>query len=232
MLQESGDWKFDSEIVPIFDEHVRLSVPLYSEIHNMITEMSYWFVEDFTNIYDIGTSIGETVHNINNKHKNKNINYIGIDSSESMVIKARERFKDEGCITVLNQDATDKSFVMNNACYITAVLSIMFVPQRQRQDLINKIYKGLNYGGAFVMIEKIVGSNARFDEMWVELYHDLKLKNGLKHQEVIAKSQSIRGILKPNTVDENISMLKKAGFSNIDTFFKWNNFAGFIAIKL
>ncbi|QSF43383.1 methyltransferase domain-containing protein [Paenibacillus tianjinensis] len=232
MLQESGDWKFDSEVVPIFDEHVRLSVPLYEEIHNMITEMSYWFAEDFTNIYDIGTSTGETIHNLSIKHKNKNIKYIGVDSSESMVIKARQRFDKESSVTILNQDVSDSNFAMNNASYITAVLSIMFISQRQRQDLIHKIYNSLNYGGAFVMIEKVVGSNARFDEMWIELYHDLKLKNGLKHEEVIAKSQSIRGILKPYTVDENISMLKKSGFTNIDTFFKWNNFAGFIAIKL
>ncbi|MEC4565516.1 methyltransferase domain-containing protein [Paenibacillus sp. CMAA1739] len=232
MLKSSGDWRFDSEVVPIFDEHVRPSVPLYDEIHNMIKDMSYWFVEDDTNVYDIGTSTGETISNLSAIHSSKKIKYFGIDSSESMVQKARQRFEQNSSITITSQDVTDENFVLNNASYVTAVLSIMFIPQRQRQDLINKIYNSLNYGGAFVMIEKIVGSSARFDEMWIELYHDLKLKNGLSHQEVVAKSQSIRGILKPYTVDENINMLKQSGFTNIDTFFKWNNFAGFIAIKL
>lgn len=46
-----------------------------------------------------------------------------------------------------------------------------------------------------------------------------------------AKSRAIRGVLQPYTVDENIQMLQEAGFRDIDTFFKWNNFVGFIAIK-
>jgi len=37
--------------------------------------------------------------------------------------------------------------------------------------------------------------------------------------------------MKPFTVQENMKMLNEAGFRDVDMFFKWNNFAGFVAIK-
>ena len=126
---------------------------------------------------------------------------------------------------------TDNDFILSNASFAVSMLTLQFIQQRKRAQLTNKIYNSLNKGGCFVLVEKIIGNNARFDEMWIEIYHDLKIKNGLTENEVFAKSRSIRGILKPYTVDENIQMLHSAGFKDVDVFFKWNNFAGFLAIK-
>jgi tRNA (cmo5U34)-methyltransferase len=107
----------------------------------------------------------------------------------------------------------------------------MFIAQKHRQDVVKKIYDGLNVGSAFIMVEKVIGSNARFDEMWIELYHDMKHRNGVSEVDIFKKTRSIRGVLKPNTVDENIRLLNSVGFKDVDMFFKWGNFAGFIAIK-
>jgi len=32
-------------------------------------------------------------------------------------------------------------------------------------------------------------------------------------------------------VEENRNLIKKVGFPTVDLFFKWNNFAGFIALR-
>lgn len=229
-LKGVSNWKFDKNVVPIFDEHVRKSVPMYDEIHYLITDIAGWFLQDNTNVYDIGTSTGEVILNLINTYKTKEINYIGIDSSEDMCRKANERFNNYKNVKILNQDVTI-NFKFENASLITSVLTVQFIPETKRQNLINKIYEGLNKGGAFILIEKVIGSNARFNEIWIELYHQLKLRNGLSEKHVFEKARAIRGVLKPYTVKENIEMLEIAGFKDIDMFFKWNNFAGFIAIK-
>jgi tRNA (cmo5U34)-methyltransferase len=229
-LKGVSNWKFDKNVVPIFDEHVRKSVPMYDEIHHLITDIAGWFLQDNTNVYDIGTSTGEVISNLINTYKTKEINYIGIDSSEDMCRKANERFNNYKNVKILNQDVTI-NFKFENASLITSVLTVQFIPETKRQNLINKIYEGLNKGGAFILIEKVIGSNARFNEIWIELYHQLKLRNGLSEKHVFEKARAIRGVLKPYTVKENIEMLEIAGFKDIDMFFKWNNFAGFIAIK-
>jgi tRNA (cmo5U34)-methyltransferase len=67
--------------------------------------------------------------------------------------------------------------------------------------------------------------------MYVELYHELKLKNGLSMEHVFNKSRSLRGVQRPNTIEENREMLSVAGFKDIDIFFKWANFTAFLAMK-
>lgn len=228
---QKSNWQFDREVVKIFDDHVRKSVPLYNEIHELVVDIAGWFLEDHTNVYDIGTSTGECVCNLSNSYPYRQVQFIGVDISSDMVTKAKERFISKNNVTIVNGDITDSDFYVTNASFITAILTLQFIPQRKRQNLLNKIYSGLNKGSGFIMVEKIIGNNARFDEMWIDLYHDLKVRNGLTENEVFAKSRTIRGIMKPNTVEENIHMLSDAGFQDVDMFFKWNNFAGFLAIK-
>lgn len=227
---EKANWKFDKEVTEIFDSHVRKSVPLYDNFHNIIGDLSEWFIEENTNVYDIGTSTGEGLINLISHHKNKKVNYIGIDSSTDMLEKAKNNLKDYN-VTLINGDITNSDIEIHNASFITSILTLQFIPQRKRKQVIEKAYEGLNKGGALVIVEKIIGNNARFDEMFIELYHDFKLSNGLTEEEVFAKSRAIRGVMSPNTVQENINMLTEVGFKDVDIFFKWCNFVGFIAIK-
>ena len=41
---KSKSWKFDKLTVPDFDNHVKKSVPLYDEGHNLICDVSDFFV--------------------------------------------------------------------------------------------------------------------------------------------------------------------------------------------
>ncbi|AKO95007.2 hypothetical protein BEH_07920 [Priestia filamentosa] len=228
-IYKECDWKFDKEVVPIFESHVRKSVPMYEEIHSLINDISGWFIEDDTNVYDIGTSTGETLTNLLNSYPNKKAKYFGIDSSLEMIEKAKEKLKYNN-VQFIHDDVTE-GFTFDNASLTVSMLTMMFISEKKRQNLVDKIYKGLNKGGAFILVEKVIGSNARFNEIWIELYHQLKLKNDIDEKDVFAKSRAIRGVLKPYTVQENIHMLESAGFTKIDTFFKWNNFVGILCVK-
>ena len=230
VLSEKANWKFDKEIANIFDSHVRKSVPLYDNFHNIIGDLSEWFVEDNTNVYDIGTSTGIGLNNLISHHTNKKVNYIGVDNSAEMLKKARNNLKNCN-VTLINGDIANSDIKIYNASFIISILTLQFIPRRKRIQVIKKAYKGLNEGGALVIVEKVIGNNAVFNEMFIELHHDFKLSNGLSEKEVFAKSRAIRGIVCPNTMQENIDILKKVGFSDIDIFFKWCNFAGIIAIK-
>lgn len=221
-----SNWKFDDSVVPVFDEHVKQSVPMYEEIHSLVTDISGWFLQDGTNVYDVGTSTGKVLWNLTERY-NKEIQYYGIDNSIEMIEKIKAN---NPSFELIKQDIT-KEFNPENASLITSILTMQFIREDLRQQIINSIYNGLNKGGAFIFVEKIVGNNARFNEIWTELYHEMKIKNGLSEKHVFDKSRSIRGVMKPYTIQENMEMLQEAGFKDIDTFFKWNNFVGIVGIK-
>lgn len=228
---ETANWKFNKEVTKIFDSHVRKSVPMYDEFHNMISNISEWFIEENSNVYDIGTSTGEGLKQLVDIHKNKNINFIGIDNSKDMIEEVENRFKDYPNISFINDDITKDDIHINNSSFITSILTLQFISKRKRGQVLQKIYDGLNIGGAFVLIEKVIGNNARFDEMFIELYHDFKLEQGFNEQEIFNKSRAIRGVMQPNTIEENLELLNDVGFKDTDIFFKWCNFVGIIAIK-
>ena len=81
------------------------------------------------------------------------------------------------------------------------------------------------------MAEKVLAEEGRFDDLWVELYWDFKKRQGLTDDQILQKARSIRGVLRPLTLTENMKLLRMVGFNSTDVFFKWYNFAGVLAIK-
>ena len=60
---------------------------------------------------------------------------------------------------------------------ILSMFTIQFIPPEHRQDLINKIYDSLDWGGGFFLFEKVRVSDARFQEMMQNIYIDYKIDN-------------------------------------------------------
>ncbi|HCV8281077.1 TPA: methyltransferase domain-containing protein [Staphylococcus aureus] len=221
-------WTFKSEqTTNEFNEHVEKSVPFYKEIHKIVKIIGGFFVEDDTNVYDIGSSTGNLLKGMSNILK-RNANYIGIDNSIYMNQVAMND-ADNDNIKILSEDVQD--FKFTNASYITSILTLQFINIEDREKILKNVYQGLNKGGAFILVEKVNGEFVQSHEIMNQIYHDFKLENGLTYEEVIKKSQSIRGVLKPLTLEQNKRMLEEAGFKDINTWFKWNNFVGIIAVK-
>ncbi|EBQ2131325.1 methyltransferase domain-containing protein, partial [Salmonella enterica] len=225
-----GNWRFDHEVVQAFDEHVRRSVPFYDQVQTMISDISEWFVRDGSIIYDLGTSTGETIFRLKEKHKSKkNIRYIGIDNSLPMLEKARIKCGDEN-VQFLHQNIISVT-EFPSAGLVTAIYSLQFLPLSERRTVIERVSRDLYEGGAFIIVEKIRAESSYFEDIWLELYWDMKQSSGLNSEQVLSKAKSLRGILIPLTLSENIKMLEEAGFIIIDVFMKWYNFVGIVAIK-
>lgn len=86
-------------------------------------------------------------------------------------------------------------------------------------------------GGAFFLIEKVRGSDARFQDILNQVYIEYKLSKGYSSTEIINKGRSLKGILEPFSTKGNVDLLKRAGFKDIITIFKYACFEGFLAIK-
>jgi len=231
MNLDKGKWKFDKEVVLEFDNHVRQSVPMYDEIQNMIAELSVWFLQNDTSYYDIGSSTGHTAQLIMNVNEEKKVLYHLMDNSSAMVEYLNDKFKDKKVKSINADLANNNQYYFKNASLITSVLTLQFIPEHFRQNIINNIYDGLNKGSAFILVEKVLGSTSKIESIWHSMYHDIKLQNGLSKEHIFDKSISIRGVMNPITLEENLTMLQNAGFKEQEVFFKYGNFVGILAIK-
>ncbi len=57
------------------------------------------------------------------------------------------------------------------------------------------------------------------------------MEQGYDANEIIQKSKSLKGVLEPFSSKANFEMLKRAGFKDTMSIFKFVCFEGFLAIK-
>jgi tRNA (cmo5U34)-methyltransferase len=81
------------------------------------------------------------------------------------------------------------------------------------------------------LVEKVLGETAPIDALMTRLYYGLKASNGYSQDQIDRKRLSLEGVLVPVTARWNEELLKQAGFRQIDCFWRWMNFAGWVAIK-
>ena len=187
------------------------------------------------NILDIGCSDGLMIQTIVNKLKGNKGRILGVDVSEPMLKKAEERFSltnsvSNVSVSIKNCDLR-YHFPKNDYDVITSILSVQFIPIEYRQTILQNVYDNLCPGGAFIFVEKVLGNTAELNRLFVKEYYDLKKKNGYSEEQIERKRLSLEGVLVPVTSDWNKSLLQQAGFRQIDDFWRYMNFVGYIAIK-
>ena len=150
-----------------------------------------------------------------------------------MIIQAKKECKqssnNNNKIYFQNKDIKKYSLRKNDL--IISYYTMQFIPPRFRQEIINKIYKSLNWGGAFIMFEKLRASDARFQDIFSIVYNDFKLKNGFSSDEIVQKTRSLKGILEPFSDKGNLGLIKRSGFEDCISIFQWMSFKGYLCIK-
>jgi len=90
--------------------------------------------------YDLGSSTGLLLNKISERHKNKKINLIGVESIKEMIVQAKkENKKNKKNIKYINKDI--RKLKLKKADLITSCYTIQFIDTKYRQSIINKIYK-------------------------------------------------------------------------------------------
>ena len=225
---QNANWRFDGDVAEQFETHVRKSVPLYEEGHDLVVKLSDYFVKEDSICYELGSSTGLLSHKLAKHHDFRQAKFIGIEQEADMVKKAKSLYQNPNLAFV---QADINSYEYEKSDFIVAYYTVQFVHPKLRQQLIDTIYQSLHWGGAFVMYEKVRANDARFQDIITGLYTDYKLEQGYTPDEIIAKSRSLKGVLEPFSTQGNIDMLKRAGFVDILTVQKFMNFEGFLAIK-
>jgi len=210
-----------------FDQHIDQSIRGYSDLRKDIVSISRYFVENDTNVVDIGCSQGTLIRSIRDINTQApRAMYYGIDINEAF----QQHWKDEDNLKYLLEDAKEWEGLQNLSLAIS-VFTFQFVPERHRLGLMKKIYDNLVEGGAFVFSEKVFSINAKIQNMMEFIYYDHKKKH-FTEKQILDKEQELRHLAKLTNEDLLIKQLLSIGFRGIQTFWRNHNFIGVIAMKL
>ena len=229
-----SSWTFGGEVCVNFDDHVSKSVPGYEEGHLITSRLSDFFINchDTHLIVDIGCSTGALLNKIHQRHSDAvNIKYIGIDSVEEMISFADSRKHiNSSNIEYININLLD-AILPAKASFITSYYTMQFIHPSVRQDAFDWVYNSLNWGGGFILFEKIRMPDARFQDYLNQTYIEYKLSKGYTHEEILGKALSLKGVLEPFSMSGNIELLQRAGFHDIVSVYQNMCFMGWLAIK-
>lgn len=234
-VEPKEKWEFDEAVADVFENMLERSIPDYANMRDLTVKLCDSLLlkdkRDFT-LLDIGCSDGLNVDKFVYKYGSRG-KYTLIDCSEAMLNKCRIKFHSyvaNNMMRILNMDLR-KEFPIGYYDVITSILTILFTPIQYRQTIVQNIYDNLSAGGVFIFVEKVLGNSAKIDNALVDNYYKMKHDNGYSYDQIERKRLSLEGVQVPVTSAWNIDLLKQAGFRQIDTFWRYLNFEGYIAIK-
>ncbi len=225
----SKQFEFDEEVASVFDDMLNRSVPYYKPMQTLAIDFALNYLENNDKVYDLGCSTASTLIELS-KHCNKNLELVGIDNSQAMLNRARNKCKAFGVnIDLINADMHDVD--LSDAKLIISNYTLQFIRPLLREKLVKKIYNALNENGIFIFCEKVISSNKVLNKQYIDEYYKFKKAQGYSEFEIAQKREALENVLIPYTQEENLQMIKDAGFTHCEVLFKWVNFAMFIAIK-
>jgi tRNA (cmo5U34)-methyltransferase len=234
----NGRWEFDTDVTDVFDDMLERSIPQYDVMRDVVFQAASKFQQKGTDIVDLGCSRGGAIAPFVYKFGAYN-RYFLCDVSEPMLEAARERFDGYikgpmpgtfGIMRVENLDLRE-AYPPVSASITLSVLTLQFTPIEYRQRIMRDVWKHTVSGGVFILVEKVLGATAEIDELMVGIYYDMKRQNGYTEDQIQRKRLSLEGVLVPVTAAWNEELLRMAGFRYIDCFWRWANFAGWLAVK-
>lgn len=250
----TGPWRFDGDVARVFDDMLARSIPQYEIMRRSVFDLGSLYVEPKTAIIDLGASRGEALAPFVDRFGAANC-FVAAEISKPMLDALRDRFHtvrdfppvEPGTTMTLdvarswdNLPMVDVREVDLRRAYpvsreqpslVLSILTLMFVPTEHRQRVVDRTYESLIPGGAMIVVEKVLGAGSDLDDRFTGLYRDEKVRAGYSEVQIARKALALEGVLVPLTANANEKMLYDTGFRTVECFWRWMNFAGWVAVK-
>ena len=231
-VEPQAHWTFDEGVTAAFEDMLARSIPQYEVMRGLVEQLAVQYRQPQSAIIDLGSSRGQAVDGLIKRYAGANSFYL-TEVSPSMLQVLRSQYRraiQTGAVTVLECDLRHE-YPQADSCVTLSILTLQFTPMEYRQQIVQTVYDHLIPGGAFVLVEKVLGATAQLDRVLVDTYYQMKRENGYSEEQIQRKRMSLEGVLVPVTARWNEDLLNASGFRQVDCFWRWMNFAGWLAVK-
>ncbi len=229
---EDGSFVFDDAVARVFPDMLHRSIPGYAASLRAIETLARKHVKPDTRCYDLGSSLGAASLAIARGTRHDSCRITAIDSAPAMVARCREiidRAETSVPIEVTCADVRDAT--IRDASMVVMNYTLQFVPPDDRQPVIERIGRGLQPGGVFVLSEKLVDEDPAVNELLIELHHDFKRQHAYSDAEIANKRAAIENVLVPDTLTTHRERLFRSGFQTVGVWLRHFNFVSMIAVR-
>lgn len=231
--QRVGEFAFDESVVEVFPDMIARSVPGYASVLSMIEQLTARYAKPNTHLYDLGCSLGAATR-LMLAQAPKDCVVHAIDNSPAMIerleLSLKQTVMPEWCqFQICLADLMDVDFQL--ASFVVLNWTLQFIPPGNRQELLQRIFDGMNSGGAILLSEKIAFEIPGQQSLLIDLHHDFKRAHGYSDLEIAQKRNALENRLIPETLFVHCQRLQDVGFQQVIPWFQCFNFVSILAVK-
>lgn len=205
-------WQFNKTIADTFDQHARQHIPNYDQVIDLSVDLCNQRLNKDASIVEIGCAVGETVVRL---HGLDFINIHAVDASQEML---------DNCPKAIATYYCSNTFPNITADAVLCNWTLHFI--KDKVTYLQDIYQHLSKDGFLVLSEKTSTAHTA-----IEQYHLFKERNGVSRENIIAKAESLKGVMFVESVEWYLSTLRSIGFKEVYIVNADWCFTTFVAIK-
>ena len=233
MQEVVPDFVFDDKVAQVFEDMISRSVPGYTQILKLLPTLARRFYTENSHCYDLGCSLGAGLIALAQGLRSTNHKLIGIDNSAAMIDRASQTLKaltdNNSKVELIVEDITKSK--IENASIVLMNFTLQFIDINNRDNLLSKIYAGLNPNGALILSEKITFEDDTENQLLTDLHHQYKSDQGYSELEISQKRDAIENVLVAENLQDHLSRLKKVGFKIVTPWIQNLQFISILAVK-
>ena len=191
-----------------YDEHMRMTIEGASDFYAYTASLLP--MESGAKVLDLGCGTGLELEEYFNLNPDANVT--GIDLSEAMLKSLKEKFPNRTINLVLGS-YFDVPFGENKYDAAVSVESLHHFPAEQKETLYRKLFAALKENGSFILTDYFAES----EELEKEYFRNLKQ---LKEEQGLSGNEFYHYDT-PLTVDHEMQVLRRAGFSDVQILKEW-----------
>ena len=193
-----------------YDEHMRTTIEGASDFYAYTASLLPG--EKGARVLDLGCGTGLELEEY--FRINPDADITGIDLSEAMLKALKEKLPDRK-IHLIYGSYFDVPFGASVYDAVVSVESLHHFPAAQKEMLYGKLFAALKDNGYFVLTDYFAES----EELEKEYFQNLKR---LKEEQGVSENELFHYDT-PLTVDHEVRILRRAGFSDVQILFKWGS---------
>ncbi|MBA1188497.1 carboxy-S-adenosyl-L-methionine synthase CmoA [Pseudomonas entomophila] len=234
-LEQVPDFVFNEDVVRVFPDMIKRSVPGYPTIVENLGVVAARFAQPGTALYDLGASLGAVTQALRRHVRTEGCRVVAVDNSAAMVERCRQyltaqdsMFQELLPVQVVEADIL--ALPLEPASVVAMNFTLQFIAPDERLALLSRIRQALLPGGALILSEKLRFEEPQAQALLGDLHLDFKRANGYSDLEIAQKRSAIEHVMKPDSLEIHRERLLAAGFSHVVPWFQCLNFASLIAL--
>jgi trans-aconitate methyltransferase len=202
----SGEWADQARVA----EYLAREIP-----HRQITEgmLLAALPEKVERCIDLGTGDGRLLAVVRSRYPDAEA--IGLDSSATMLDRAKERFHGGPRVELRDHDLRAPLPDARSAEVVVSGLAIHHLEDRRKRELFDEVHGLLAPGGVFANLDLVRSASARLHERF-------RREIGRVEDD---PTDRLAGL------EEQMDWLREVGFAEVDCHFKWLEMALVVAVK-